>query len=82
MAQKPVVQTELARLLYKVQGSTIERLAEQLGIGRQCAGKWVSGREAVPRRRQAQIIFYVEAGEIPLFDEDGVARPVREGIAL
>lgn len=82
MAPKPVVQTELARLLYNVQGSTIERLAEQLQIGRQCAGKWVSGREAVPRRRQAQIIFYVEAGEIPLFDEDGVARPVRDGIAL
>jgi hypothetical protein len=77
MAPPPVIKTEVARLLYEREGAKIEWLAYKLGVSRQKVGDWVAGRSEVPRRRQAQIILHLEAHGIPLFDEHGVALPVR-----
>lgn len=68
--------TELERLL-REQGETFEGLAKKLGVGRQQMGKWATGRQELPRRRQAQLILHLEAHGIPLFDDEGFALPER-----
>lgn len=75
----PIIDTELARVLYKTTDYTSERLAKRMGVSRQVLGDWIHGRrDPVPARRRAQLVIHLEAHGIPLFDDEGYALPVRE----